>query len=62
MRWRANITYILRHQDNLQRLIKSCDKVKDAKYTYGEFDDEDIAEAIAGINNLIKRIDKEGGV
>lgn len=54
MKWRANITNILRHYDDMQRLIEGCSKVKDAKYIYGEFDDEDTAEIVERINSILK--------
>lgn len=57
MKWRACITNILRNMEGFKELIDDCNKVKDAKYIYGEFDDEDTAEMVCEINKLLNRMD-----
>lgn len=53
MKYRANVTYIIRHIDEFVKTVNESTKVRDAKYTYGEFDDDQIAEIVEFINHLL---------
>lgn len=53
MKYRANVTYIVCHIDEFVKTVRESTRVRDAKYTYGEFDDEDTAEIVERINNIL---------
>lgn len=53
MKYRANVTYIIRHIDEFVKTVTDSTKVKDVKYTYGEFDDDETAEIVEFINHLL---------
>lgn len=55
MKYRANVTYIIRHIDEFVKTVNESTKVRDAKYTYGEFDDDQSAEIVESINHLLMR-------
>lgn len=54
MKYRANVTHIICHIDEFVKTVTDSTKVKDVKYTYGEFDDDDTAEIVERINNILK--------
>lgn len=54
MKYRANVTYIRRHIDDFVKTVTESTWVRDAKYTYGEFDDDDTAEIVERINSILK--------
>lgn len=53
MKYRANVTHIICHIDEFMKTVHESTWVRDAKYTYGEFDDEDTAEIVERINNIL---------
>lgn len=54
MKYRANVTHIICHIDEFVKTVTDSTKVKDVKYTYGEFDDDVTAEIVERINHLLK--------
>lgn len=53
MKYRANVTHIICHIDEFMKTVNESTWVRDAKYTYGEFDDEDTAEIVERINRIL---------